>query len=138
MEKAREFQKNNYFCFIDYAKAFVWITIGPLHVHYQICEHNVYNIPVLSFYFLFFLFFSFFFNVHEIFNHVLLLSCMILMICIIIVILICLSVYFKNWIVFKYGSYIWFVFRGCIFSAMPYNISVKLRHVILSTKNCGK
>ena len=27
MEKAREFQKNFYFCFIDYAKAFVWITI---------------------------------------------------------------------------------------------------------------
>ena len=26
MEKAREFQKNNYFCFIDYAKTFVWIT----------------------------------------------------------------------------------------------------------------
>ena len=26
MEKAREFQKNVYFCFIDYAKAFVWIT----------------------------------------------------------------------------------------------------------------
>ena len=26
-EKAREFQKNIYFCFIDYAKAFVWITI---------------------------------------------------------------------------------------------------------------
>ena len=25
IEKAREFQKNNYFCFIDYAKAFVWI-----------------------------------------------------------------------------------------------------------------
>ena len=25
MEKAREFQKNIYFCFIDYAKAFVWI-----------------------------------------------------------------------------------------------------------------
>ena len=24
MEKAREFQKNTYFCFIDYAKAFVW------------------------------------------------------------------------------------------------------------------
>ena len=23
MEKAREFQKNSYFCFIDYAKAFV-------------------------------------------------------------------------------------------------------------------
>ena len=26
MEKAREFQKNIYFCFIDYAKAFDWIT----------------------------------------------------------------------------------------------------------------
>ena len=26
MEKAREFQKNIYFCFIDYAKASVWIT----------------------------------------------------------------------------------------------------------------
>ena len=26
MDKAREFQKNIYFCFIDYAKAFVWIT----------------------------------------------------------------------------------------------------------------
>ena len=26
MEKAREFQKNIYFCFIGYAKAFVWIT----------------------------------------------------------------------------------------------------------------
>ena len=25
-EKAREFQKNIYFCFIDYIKAFVWIT----------------------------------------------------------------------------------------------------------------
>ena len=29
MEKAREFQKNIYFCFIDYAKAFdCWITIN--------------------------------------------------------------------------------------------------------------
>ena len=30
MEKAREFQKNIYFCFINYAKAldFVWITIN--------------------------------------------------------------------------------------------------------------
>ena len=28
MEKAREFQKNIYFCFIDSAKAFVWITIN--------------------------------------------------------------------------------------------------------------
>ena len=27
IEKAREFQKNIYFCFIDYATAFVWITI---------------------------------------------------------------------------------------------------------------
>ena len=26
IEKAREFQKNLYFCFIDYAKATVWIT----------------------------------------------------------------------------------------------------------------
>ena len=26
IEKAREVQKNIYFCFIDYAKAFVWIT----------------------------------------------------------------------------------------------------------------
>ena len=26
IEKAREFQKNIYFCFIDYAKDFVWIT----------------------------------------------------------------------------------------------------------------
>ena len=28
IEKARECQKNIYFCFIDYAKAFVWITIN--------------------------------------------------------------------------------------------------------------
>ena len=28
MGKGREFQKNIYFCFIDYAKAFVWITIN--------------------------------------------------------------------------------------------------------------
>ena len=26
IEKEREFQENIYFCFIDYAKAFVWIT----------------------------------------------------------------------------------------------------------------
>ena len=26
VEKAKEFQKNIYFCFIDYAKDFVWIT----------------------------------------------------------------------------------------------------------------
>ena len=28
IEKAREFQKNIYSCFIDYAKAFVWITVN--------------------------------------------------------------------------------------------------------------
>ena len=28
IEKAKEFQKNIYFCFIDYAIAFVWITIN--------------------------------------------------------------------------------------------------------------
>ena len=28
MEKASKFQKSIYFCFIDYAKAFVWITIN--------------------------------------------------------------------------------------------------------------
>ena len=28
MEKAREVKKNIYFCFIDYAEAFVWITIN--------------------------------------------------------------------------------------------------------------
>ena len=28
IEKAREFQKNIYFCFLDYAKAFDWITIN--------------------------------------------------------------------------------------------------------------
>ena len=28
IEKAIDFQKNIYFCFIDYAKAFVWITIN--------------------------------------------------------------------------------------------------------------
>ena len=28
MEKGRELQKNIYFCFIDYAKAFVWTTIN--------------------------------------------------------------------------------------------------------------
>ena len=26
IKKAREFQKNIYFCFVDYAKAFDWIT----------------------------------------------------------------------------------------------------------------
>ena len=27
-ERARQFQKNIYFCFVDYAKAFVWISIN--------------------------------------------------------------------------------------------------------------
>ena len=30
IEKAREFQKNIYFCFIDYAKAFVWVDHNKL------------------------------------------------------------------------------------------------------------
>ena len=30
IEKAREFQKNNYFCFIDYAKAFDWVDPNKL------------------------------------------------------------------------------------------------------------
>ena len=30
MEKAREFQKNTYFCFIDYAKAFDWVDQNKL------------------------------------------------------------------------------------------------------------
>ena len=28
IKKAKEFQESIYFCFIDYAKAFVWITIN--------------------------------------------------------------------------------------------------------------
>ena len=27
-QKKQEFQKNHYFCFVDYSKAFVWITIN--------------------------------------------------------------------------------------------------------------
>ena len=30
LEKAREFQKNIYFCFIDYAKAFDWVDRNKL------------------------------------------------------------------------------------------------------------
>ena len=33
IKKAREFQKNTYFCFIDYAKAFVWITANWKILH---------------------------------------------------------------------------------------------------------
>ena len=38
MEKAREFQKNIYFCFSDYAKAFDYvdqINFGKLNIHMQ-------------------------------------------------------------------------------------------------------
>ena len=42
-EKAREFQKNIYFCFIDYAKAFVWITTN--------CGmYNLFNFIMLLFF----------------------------------------------------------------------------------------
>ena len=36
IEKAREFQKNIYFCFIDYAKAFDWVdhTLWILSIDY--------------------------------------------------------------------------------------------------------
>ena len=49
IEKMREFQKNIYFCFIDFAKAFVWITTNcgkfwkrweyqtPLPIFWEIC-----------------------------------------------------------------------------------------------------
>ena len=49
--------------------------------------HYMCIIKFVTIMFLIFLYYPF--NVHEIFNHVLLISCMILMICIIIVILIC-------------------------------------------------
>ena len=42
LKKAREFQKNIYFCFIDYTKAFVWITT---------------NWEILFFYLFFFIYF---------------------------------------------------------------------------------
>ena len=42
IEKAREFQKNIYFCFVDYAEAFdVWITINCAPNLYILTE--VYN-----------------------------------------------------------------------------------------------
>ena len=42
IEKAREFQKNIYFCFIDYAKAFVWITTncGKFLKRWDIVSHT--------------------------------------------------------------------------------------------------
>ena len=40
IEKAREFQKNNYFCFGDYVKVFVWITkCGKLIEEMGIPDH---------------------------------------------------------------------------------------------------
>ena len=45
MEKAREFQKNIYFCFIDYAKAFsVWI-----RTNWKILRDGSTRPPYLSF-----------------------------------------------------------------------------------------
>ena len=43
MEKAREFQKNIYFCFIDYAKIFVWITThcGKFYTRWEIGRAHV-------------------------------------------------------------------------------------------------
>ena len=34
IKKAREFQKNVYFCFIDYAKAFDWVDQDKLQTSY--------------------------------------------------------------------------------------------------------
>ena len=44
IEKAREFQKNIYFCFIDYAKAFLWIT-ETRGKYLQRWEHQI-TLPV--------------------------------------------------------------------------------------------
>ena len=38
MEKAREFQKNIYFCFIDYAKAFDCVTRSPFNPMYPVSK----------------------------------------------------------------------------------------------------
>ena len=47
--KGREFQENIYFCFIDYAKAFVWITVNwkivkemGIPVHLTCLPRNLY------------------------------------------------------------------------------------------------
>ena len=42
IEKAREFQKNIYFCFIDYTKAFVWITTNCVKFLKRIPDHFTY------------------------------------------------------------------------------------------------
>ena len=39
MEKAREFQKNIYFCFIDYAEAFVWNKLWKILKEMGIPDH---------------------------------------------------------------------------------------------------
>ena len=46
MEKAREFQKNIYFCFIDYAKAFDCVD------HNKLCLKRDWEISLLIFFFL--------------------------------------------------------------------------------------
>ena len=49
LKKTREFQKNIYFCFIDYAKAFMWITTNwkilqemGIPDHLTCCLRNLY------------------------------------------------------------------------------------------------
>ena len=37
IEKAKEFQKNIYFCFIDYAKAFDWGSLHTVEIHSMYC-----------------------------------------------------------------------------------------------------
>ena len=57
MEKAREFQKNIYFCFIDYAKAFdcvdhnqLWKILNEMGIpdHLICLLRNLYRIPAAS------------------------------------------------------------------------------------------
>ena len=40
MEKAREFQKNIYFCFIDYAKDFDCVDLNKLWKLWKRCEYQ--------------------------------------------------------------------------------------------------
>ena len=57
MEKAREFQKNTYFCFIDYAKAFdcvdhnkLWKTLKEMGIpdHLTYLLRNLYTSPEVT------------------------------------------------------------------------------------------
>ena len=66
-------------------------SVGALTMPKPLCGSQlVHYMCIIKFVTIMFLIFLYYpFNVHEIFNHVLLISCMILMICIIIVILIC-------------------------------------------------